>query len=134
MDKQPQYEFSAALLIDDSETDNFLNSIILRNNNICDVIYTATNVDLALRLFQALSPVTRPQLILLDMELPEKNGFNFIEAFEKLPKDITEGIKISIVSAHLQRHEWLFPLRNQHKHPYIFKVIEKPLTFEKLMH
>ena len=127
------YTYFAALLIDGSETDIIMHSAVLRDNNICQLIYTAASVDSAIGLMKALPHSVRPGIILLGLHFPEKNGFDFIDAFENMPVEITSGIRISILSAYLHHEEYL-PLKNKYaSHPYIHKIIEKPLTLEKML-
>lgn len=67
------------LIIDDEEELLSMVSLILRDHGFRD-IYTAANAKEALDTFQK----TNPDLILLDIMLPDNNGFTLIEEFKRI--------------------------------------------------
>lgn len=66
-----------------------------------DEIHTALNGKEALALFNEYSMGSRslPDLVLLDLNMPIVDGFQFIELFNKLDIQKKEGVKIVIVSS-----------------------------------
>lgn len=73
------------LLIDDDPTVNFLNKIIIEKSNIGARISEETHAPNALE--QLSNGNLNPSLILLDLNMPAMDGWNFVEQFEKLPQD-----------------------------------------------
>lgn len=78
----------AILLVDDDATTNFLNQRLLSRLNVSRAVHVAGNGVEALTRLQACcqeAPDTFPVLILLDVNMPVMNGFEFLEAYQQLP-------------------------------------------------
>jgi len=79
-------KFKSILLIDDNAADNRYNQIILEEMNIVDKIEIAENGLEALKMLEN-PDQPQPELILLDINMPKMNGWEFLEAYKKLDKD-----------------------------------------------
>ncbi|SRR5258706_2937991 len=79
-------KFKSILLIDDNAADNRYNQIILEEMNIVDKIEIAENGLEALKMLEN-SDHSQPDLILLDINMPKMNGWEFLEAYKKLDTD-----------------------------------------------
>lgn len=78
----------AILLVDDDATTNFLNQRLLSRLSVSPQVHVALNGAEALSWLQACcqqAPETFPVLILLDLNMPVMNGFEFLEAYQQLP-------------------------------------------------
>jgi CheY-like chemotaxis protein len=82
------------LLIDDNDADNYFHQIILKKMDIAKHIEVALNGEEALN-FLKVKDQPAPELILLDINMPKMNGWEFLEAYKNL--DIKEKTKITIV-------------------------------------
>lgn len=102
--KSPDYSFSKAMLIDDSDMDNFINQRVLEASFFAEKIYTFTNGLSAIEFLENLY-VNKdcveemiPDVIFVDLNMPLVNGFQFIEKFFELP-DIFRSCKIVILTS-----------------------------------
>jgi len=79
------------LIVDDSNTNVVLLEAILKNRGY--KILTAMTVKEAFSILES----DPPQLILLDLLMPNVNGFEFLEEIKK--KEVTRNIPVIVVSA-----------------------------------
>ena len=76
-------KFKSILLIDDNAADNRYNQIILEEMNIADKVEIAQTGIEALEMLED-KDHPRPDLVLLDINMPKMNGWEFLEAYKKL--------------------------------------------------
>ena len=126
-------EFSF-IIIDDSELDCFVTKKILERTNKNFIIEIFHNAEQALDTIgknHSLEGIL-PTIILLDLQMPQMNGFKFVEEFEKLLPEIQKNYIIIILTV-------LSPIRDPNNLHKIFtyrkvnSIVEKPLTKEKLI-
>lgn len=84
------------LLIDDDPTVNLLNKIIIEKSDIGAKISEVTQAEVAIQ--QLANGSLTPSLILLDLNMPIMDGWQFVEQFQKLP-NLTSNTKIIILSS-----------------------------------
>lgn len=84
------------IIVDDDENDLFFTRIALER---CGVLYDAMSFDMAKNALTWLKSHPPPSLILLDINMPEMDGFEFLEAFEALPLSIRGQIAIVMLSS-----------------------------------
>jgi CheY-like chemotaxis protein len=92
--------FKKVLLVDDDYINNFMNELLLQDMQIADEIITLTNGQDALKYIKHTSEkgVANPELILLDINMPVMNGFEFLEELNKLhfpALDLTSVVMLS---------------------------------------
>jgi CheY-like chemotaxis protein len=114
------------LLIDDSEVDNFIAEHVFKLH------YSAGKVTKLLSAIDALNYLKKllkeneaaPDYILLDINMPQMDGFSFIEEFAKLPSDIKRHSRIIILTSSEDKADEEKAMRI----PYVHKYLRKPLS------
>ncbi|MBO3271272.1 response regulator [Hymenobacter defluvii] len=123
-------KLTCALLVDDDQTNNYLNKLLLRRLQVTDKLLVALNGQEALALVEEhcrdASP-SCPALILLDVKMPVMNGFEFLEAYAQLtlPRKHAIIIVMLTTSLHPQDMERVQKLQ-------VDGFLSKPLTKEKV--
>ena len=124
-------EFSF-IVIDDSELDCFVIQKVIEHTDNSLSIQTYQNAQEALEVIRNSGKInTQPAIILLDLQMPDMNGFEFVEEFEKFPPEIKNNYKIIILSIISSERDHI-DLRRKFTSDKVNSVIEKPLTTEKL--
>lgn len=92
------------LLVDDDMATNFINKKILQKNNIANHINVALNGKEAIDYlckqgkFES-TDIEQPQLILLDINMPVMDGWEFIESYQNLNFENKDKIVIVMLSS-----------------------------------
>lgn len=123
-------KLACALLVDDDQTTNFLNQLLLKRLGVTDKLLVALNGQEALNLLlQHCQDATEacPVLVLLDVKMPVMDGFAFLAAYDELPIPQKQAVIIVMLttSLHPQDVERVQKLN-------IAGFLNKPLTEAKI--
>lgn len=119
------------LLIDDNEIDLFFHDKLIRLQDLATDVSSFTNVIHALEhlnSFKKKEHLFPETVILLDIQMPELDGFDFLEHFEQMPEAIRKRSTIFIVSSSLDHGD----LSRSHANHLIEYILKKPLNAEEL--
>ena len=121
----------AVLLVDDDQTTNYLNRLLLERLAVTDHILVAQDGHEALALLatqcQPLTPQC-PRLILLDVNMPGMNGIQFLEAYQQSPLAAQKAIVIVMLTTSLHPRD----VQRVQQLNAVDGFISKPLTAAKL--
>ena len=121
------------LLIDDNDIDNAVNAKLLQLAKISDDITAFTDPMKALRHLATVgSTWTSPRHILLDIRMPNMDGFEWLDAFRQLPDDIQAMCRVFMLTASINRDE----LDQAEHDDAVIALLEKPLdvyVFKQLL-
>jgi CheY-like chemotaxis protein len=118
------HTFNTILLVDDDYVNNFVTERLLKRINLARNIKSVRNGEEALTwLSEEKNPT--PELIFLDLNMPEMDGIHFLKYFKRMILD--KKIKVILLSGYVGPKQ----KRNLEELGYRH-VIEKPLTEEKL--
>lgn len=118
------------LLVDDDEATNFLHKIYIEEWGVADNIYTALNGQEALDFLKENEEFrqNKPSLILLDINMPIMNGFEFMEAY----KELDDSMKASVVVVMLTSSLHHLDQARANGLDDLNGFINKPLTREQM--
>jgi two-component system nitrate/nitrite response regulator NarL len=111
------------VLIDDSDIDLFIQRRFLEVYNFSDQLVQYKSAREALEWLRNINGEMPPEVIFLDLNMPELDGFGFLKLFESLPEKILENSKIVVLTSSnsTQDRELVFENRN------VIQFITKPL-------
>lgn len=122
------------MLIDDNKIDLFVNQRIIEKYNSKVNIRTFNNAISAISFLKLLElnnkkkSLVLPDVILLDVNMPVMNGFNFFEEFKQLNLVNKTKIKVYMLSSSLCPDDLL----KAEKETSCAGYIAKPLTYDKI--
>jgi len=117
--------YKICLLIDDNYIDNFITRRILESSNFAEQIIVRQSPAEAIALLK--EGILIPEVIFLDIRMPQMSGFEFLNEYDMLPID-KDNIKIFMLSSSLDPTDMKESLGNK----YITQFIHKPLTLKAL--
>ncbi|RKN78512.1 response regulator [Ulvibacterium marinum] len=120
--------YSEIYLVDDLEMTNLMHQVLLRQLHLEDKVKSFTNPEEALDDLRFNKSNMAPKLVLLDINMPEMNGFEFLEfmALEEFPLNID----VIMVTSSTEYADKILA----EKYPQFVKgFVQKPLQIENLV-
>ncbi len=114
------------MVVDDNHLDCFIAEKQLKNAGVTDNIEVYRNAGEALAALSiaAANPSMLPELILLDINMPEVNGFDFLSQYGKLPDTVKDLIYIVMLTSSVLSEDRI----RVSAYPFVRGIIHKPLT------
>lgn len=123
-------KFDTVMVIDDNTIDLYVTARMMSKYNMCNHLlqYNSAPQALDYLLQNSDNPKAWPQLLLVDIYMPEMSGFEFMEAFDKLPTALKNYPKVFIVSSSIDEHD----IERAANDKNVTAFQEKPVTAEFL--
>lgn len=118
------------ILIDDNEIDLLLHEKLIGFQQISRTVLSFANANKALEFLSSniTLPKIPPTVILLDIQMPEMDGFEFLQAFDAYPHKIKSQCHIVMVSSSLDYSD----ITRTNANPMVIKLLRKPLLLKDL--
>lgn len=111
------------ILIDDSDIDLFIQRRFLEVYNFSDTLVLYNSAEEALGFLKEMKGDAAPDVIFLDLNMPEIDGFSFLTDFKNLPQEILDKCKIVVLTSSnsAKDREQAFSFKN------VIQFITKPI-------
>lgn len=134
MNENMETPFSRVMIVDDTKIDRYLASHVMKKHKFAVEII---EFDMATKAVAYLRenenrPDKLPQVILLDVRMPEMDGFQFLDEVAKLPQSLSQSCCIIMLSSSLDSHDH----KRAEENPVVKSFINKPLrkqNFEEII-
>ena len=131
--QKPEPKYKIVMLVDDNEIDNMINQKMLESANFAERYYVHTSGQSALDFLGNLvggesASEVLPDLILLDINMPLMDGFQFLEEFAELNDKITHTIGVFMLTTSINPSD----KERADGNTLITKFLTKPLTLDQL--
>jgi CheY-like chemotaxis protein len=96
-------QIQCIMLVDDDPDDNYIHQLVIDDWGHCDAVRIAENGTEALAyLSDTQSPdYIRPEVILLDINMPGMNGFEFLDEYHKLADNLKSHVVVMMLTTSL---------------------------------
>ncbi len=122
----------SVLLVDDDEINNFISIKLIKKALANTEIMACLNGKFAIdQLYeiQKNEPARLPDYILLDINMPIMNGWEFLDEYKRLNIDPQGKTKIYIISSSVFSND----INKARSYPLVKDFISKPLNVEKII-
>lgn len=89
------------MLIDDDRLTNFLSEMVINESNFCERVESFMSAKKALLYLQNSQALELPDIILVDINMPGMDGWEFLEEFSKIKFSTSNVPKIFMVTTSL---------------------------------
>ncbi len=122
--------FKLAMIVDDNEIDNLVGTKMIEHALCASKIINFYCAQSALKYLNKniyqLDQI--PDIIFLDINMPEMNGFEFLDRFNALPRSLKDKCKIVMLTSSIDRSD----INNTLSHSCVTNFISKPLSIKAL--
>lgn len=121
-----QNKVKRVMLIDDNEIDLKINSKLINLTKLFDEIIICQSGDEALTYLNKYldDENKRPNFILLDIQMPEMDGFEFLSHYKHISKSFTDTCPVAMLSSTLDFGD----IQRAEANPYVVKLLKKPFS------
>lgn len=118
--------FHKVMVVDDNETDRYIATRIIKKYAFAEEIILKESAYSALYHLKSLenTPEELPNLIFLDIRMPERDGFDFLEDYQNLPETIKKHCVIVMLSTSLNPSDH----ERAKDSGYVTQFLNKPLS------
>lgn len=117
------------LLVDDDPTTNFFNRHLISKMDLFDQIHEAGNGQIALDIIRELYlKGETPDMILLDINMPIMNGFEFLDRYVDLDSKMKSSVVVCMLTTSLAQED----LERSKDYAILDDYIDKPLYEAKM--
>ncbi len=128
---QMQSKTKRVMLIDDNEIDLKINAKLIRLTQLFEEIIICQSGEEALNYLNKhlQSEDKLPTFILLDIQMPEMDGFEFLSHYKRFSKTFTDKCPVAMLSSTLDFGD----IQRAEANPYVVKLLKKPFSPKELM-
>ncbi|MGM0408806.1 MAG: response regulator [Bacteroidota bacterium] len=121
-------KLNCIMLVDDNPDDNFFHEREIKKNNLATIVITKNTAMSALEYLRSKKDEInlQPDLILLDINMPGMNGWEFLREYNKLAKELQSKVVIIMLTTS-ENSDDILRAKSEN---FVSGFITKPMTKE----
>jgi CheY-like chemotaxis protein len=125
-----KFTFDRVMVIDDTPQDRYIASFVIKKYNFGKEVVEFDMATKAIKFLEENQTQAEklPQVILLDIRMPQMDGFEFLERMAQLPQSVKNSCCIIMVSSSLDPSDH----ERAENNPVVKKFLNKPLNRSNL--
>ncbi|SEJ81689.1 Response regulator receiver domain-containing protein [Dyadobacter sp. SG02] len=116
------------IIVDDSVFDQFTQEKLLLKSGLTDTVRTFSSAQQAIDHLRDQDVNIPETVILLDLQMPGLNGFEFTEQYGVLPEAVRKRIRLFMISSTVD----ISDIEQAEANPHIIQLLSKPLEIPLL--
>ncbi|WP_353720674.1 response regulator [Dyadobacter sp. 676] len=116
------------IIVDDSVFDLFTQEKLLLKSGLTETVRTFGVPQEAIEYLMQQDADMPETVILLDLQMPGINGFEFTEHYGLLPEEVRKRIRLFMISSTVD----ISDIEQAEVNPYIIRLLSKPLEIPQL--
>ena len=116
--------FKNIMVVDDNPIDRYIAEKTIRKYHFAENILQLPSAVEALAYLSSTEGNNMPEIILLDINMPEMNGFEFLDKYAALPETLRNKITVFMLSTSLNEDD----ISTAERNPFVTKFLNKPLN------
>lgn len=129
--------FNRILLIDDDPLSNLTNSKIITDMGIFNTVSICSSGDSALKLLNSCNPISNqtdsmPDIVLLDIKMPNMDGFQFMEKFDRLKGRRNHKVIVCMLTSSMNARHRMEGYAKKSIEAFLYKPLD-PNEFYELL-
>jgi CheY-like chemotaxis protein len=124
------FKYKNVMVIDDNQIDLYIAEKVMETTRFAEKVTCVSSAKEALAYLKPLCdlPDELPQLIFLDINMPEMTGFDFLKEYQHLPESIRKKCIIMMLTTSLDENDRKQAEENQ----FVKRFLNKPLDRDKI--
>jgi CheY-like chemotaxis protein len=128
--KFSMYKYKKVIIVDDSKIERYIGEVVIKKSLFAESVLCFEQGAEALGYLASMAdePAGYPDMIFVDIMMPEMGGFDFLDKYARLPDALTKKCSVMLLSSTLDMTD----KQRAEQYPFVKDFLMKPLMMDML--